>query len=251
MHFETLPASAATTAEKLFIDVSARAAVYPRRRTLENRRHHSESSAEESRGKEKERERRPGVRMLSRRLIYGRNDRTDSRKLRVVSHNLGIRSPPTSTGNRAGRARWRRRRCAPRYIRAPYECRLFIKQRVCATSSRARKLHPHTSAPESNFTRAKDNARRPAACRYPDNARIRDRLTARTEACLPRRLAVIIYRDARANLCAEGAESAPGELLACMDMSYYVVLIEKRTVLRVAMWKAGAIETLSKIMIKL
>lgn len=32
----------------------------------------------------------------TRRLIYDRNDRTDARKLRVVSHNLGIRSPSTS-----------------------------------------------------------------------------------------------------------------------------------------------------------
>jgi len=47
----------------------------------------------ESRRRRRHRVRR--VRMLGR-LIYDRNDRTDARKLQVVSHNLGIRSPSTS-----------------------------------------------------------------------------------------------------------------------------------------------------------
>lgn len=135
-------------------------------------------------GEERERERRSGVRMLSRRLIYGRNDRTDSRKLRVVSHNLGIRSPPTSTGNRAGRtAAAVHSDTAPRYVRMP-----IIYKAACVRRRVARKLHPHTSAPESNFARSlarslEGYARCPAACRYLDNARVCDRLTARTEAC--------------------------------------------------------------------
>jgi len=93
----------------------------------------------------------------ARRLIYDRNDRTDSCKLRVVSHNLGIRSLSLSLsfsldieiGNR-GVGRFDS--YVPIIYKAAY---MRVCVCVCATKSRSRKkiaiLNEHTS----NFVRSR------------------------------------------------------------------------------------------------
>lgn len=89
----------------------------------------------------------------TRRLIYDRNDRTDSCKLRVVSHNLGIRSLSLSLSWHWDRQSWCRSLRFVRMLIIYKAAHMYIC--VCATKSRSRKkiatLNEHTS----NFVRSR------------------------------------------------------------------------------------------------
>lgn len=82
-----------------------------------------------------------------RRLIYDRNDRTDSCKLRVVSHNLVCDLSPSTSRSAIV--------VSLRFVRMP----IFIKQRVCmcmyATKSRSREKIATLNKYSSNFVRSK------------------------------------------------------------------------------------------------
>lgn len=101
----------------------------------------------------------------ARRLIYDRNDRTDARKLRVVSHNLGIRSPSTS------------RSAIVMSVVSRYRWRLFIKQCVrdevespgnCILKRAPEQFRPriHTSLPVDISTMRELSLYLPPHCSY-------------------------------------------------------------------------------------